>query len=70
MRGAGYPTLVDGRFLVVGLTLALPAVLMAATVAWFSTNPISMLILLAVMLFECLYLVSYSDAFSGTPSDS
>jgi len=70
MRGAGYPTLVDGRFLVVGLTLALPAVLMAATVAWFSTNPISMLILLAVMLFGCLYLVSYSDAFSGTPSDS
>ncbi|MGA7860239.1 MAG: hypothetical protein WCB19_00075 [Thermoplasmata archaeon] len=60
----------DGRFIVVGLTLVLPAVLMAATVAWYSTNPISMLILFAVMLFGCLYLISYSDAFSGTPSDS
>lgn len=64
----GYAFLVDGRFIVVGLTIVLPAVLMVATVAWFSTNPISMLVLLSVALLGCLYLISYTDAFSGNPS--
>lgn len=59
----------DGRYLVIGLTLVLPAILMAMTVAWFSDNPISMLVLLSVMVFGCLYLVSYSDAFTGIPSE-
>jgi hypothetical protein len=60
---------VDGRFIVVGLTLVLPAILMAVTVGWYSTNPISMLILFSVMLLGCLYLLTYSEAFSRTPSD-
>jgi hypothetical protein len=60
---------VDGRYIVVALALVLPAILMAITVAWFSTNPISMLILFSVMLLGCLYLLSYSDAFSGRPSE-
>jgi hypothetical protein len=59
---------VDGRIIVVGLTLVLPAILMIATVEWFSTNPISMLILLSVMLLGCLYLLSYTDVFDGSPS--
>jgi hypothetical protein len=60
---------VDGRFIVIGLTLLLPAVLIGATVAWYHTNPISMLILFAVMLLGCLYLLTYSEAFSAIPSD-
>ncbi|MGC2288319.1 MAG: hypothetical protein WA688_00475 [Thermoplasmata archaeon] len=60
----------DGRILVAGLTLILPAVLMGVTVAWFSTNPISMLILFSVMLLGSLYLLSYTDAFVGNPSDA
>jgi hypothetical protein len=59
---------VDGRIVVVGLTLVLPAILMGATVAWYSTNPISMLILFSVMLLGCMYLLSYTDAFSANPS--
>jgi len=60
---------VDGRFLVVGLTLVLPAVLIAATVAWFSTNPLALLALFSVMLLGSLYLLTYSDTFSAHPSE-
>lgn len=60
----------DGRYIVVGLAILLPAVLMGVTVAWFSTNPLTMLVLFAVMLLGCVYLVSYSDTFSGNPADA
>ena len=58
----------DGRIFVVGLTLILPAVLIGATVAWFSTNPVALLVLFSVMLLGALYLLSYSETFSPTPS--
>jgi predicted branched-subunit amino acid permease len=61
---------VDGRWIVVGLTIVLPAILMVLTVAYYSTNPISMLVLFSVMLFGCLYLLSYSDVFSANPYES
>jgi hypothetical protein len=61
---------VDGRYIVVGLTLVLPAVLMAVTVAWYSANVIVMLILFSIILLGCLYLLSYADAFSGAPTES
>ncbi len=54
----------DGRIFVVGLTLVLPAILIAATVIWFSDNPLSMLVLFSVMLLGALYLVSYKDTYS------
>jgi hypothetical protein len=56
---------VDGRIVVVGLAIVLPGVLMGATVVWFSTNPLAMLGLFATMLLGGLYLLSYSDTFSG-----
>jgi hypothetical protein len=61
---------VDGRYIVLGLTLVLPAVLVAVTVAWFSSNVIAMLVLFSVMLLGCLYLLSYTDAFTEVPSES
>jgi hypothetical protein len=61
---------VDGRYIVVGLTLVLPAVLIAVTVAWFSSNVIVMLVLFSMMLLGCLYLLSYSESFTGVPSES
>jgi hypothetical protein len=61
---------VDGRFIVAGLTLVLPAVLVAVTVGYFSNNVIAMLILFSVMLLGCLYLLSYTDAFTGAPLQS
>ncbi len=54
----------DGRIFVVGLTLVLPAILIAATVIWYSDNPLSMLVLFSVMLLGALYLVSYKDTYS------
>lgn len=53
----------DGRVFVVGLAIILPAVLIGATVAWYSDNPVSMLILFSVMLIGALYLVSYKDTY-------
>jgi hypothetical protein len=58
---------VDGRWIVIGLTIVLPAILMVVTVAYYATNPVSMLVLFSVMLFGCLYLLSYTDAFSANP---
>jgi hypothetical protein len=60
---------VDGRYLVVALTIVLPAILVGVTVAWFSSNPISMFILFSVMLVGGLYLLSYTDTFSATPTE-
>ena len=53
----------DGRIYVVALAFVLPAKLMAVTVAWFSTNPISILILMAVMVLGGFYLLSYRATF-------
>jgi hypothetical protein len=64
MMGAGYPRLVDGRIYVVALALVLPAILIAVTVAWYSTNPISILVLMAVMLLGGFYLLSYKETFA------
>lgn len=41
---------------------------MGVTVAWYATNPISMLILLSVMLLGAFYLLSYRGPFSTAPS--
>lgn len=46
----------------------LPALLMVATVAWYSTNPVAMLVLCSVMLLGCLYLLTYSEAFAPAPA--
>ena len=54
----------DGRIFVIGLTIVLPAILMGVTVAWYSTNPVSMLIMFVVMLLGALYLLSYPDTFT------
>jgi hypothetical protein len=61
---------VDGRYLVVALTLVLPAALMAITVAWYSTNPVAMLVLFSVVLLGGLYLLSYGDTFSAHPTEN
>lgn len=59
----------DGRILVVALTIVLPAVLMGATIVWFATNPIAMLVLFSAMLLGGLYLLSYTETFGGRPAE-
>ncbi len=53
----------DGRHYTVLLLLVLPAVLMGVTVAFFSSNPLSIFVLLGVMLLGTFYLSSYTGSF-------
>jgi hypothetical protein len=53
----------DGRYWTLLLAVLLPAALIGVTVAVFSSNPISILILLTIMIGGALYLLSYTDAF-------
>jgi len=53
----------DGK-LVTGIgLLAVPAVLLGATVAWFSSNPVSIFALIALMLVGAFYLLTYRETF-------
>ena len=54
----------DGRLLTVLLLLVLPAALIGLTVAKFSSNPVSIMALLAVMVVGAFYLVSYTETFA------
>jgi len=53
----------DGK-LVTGVGLiALPAALIGVTVAWFSSNPVSIFAMMALMLVGAFYLMTYREAF-------
>ena len=52
----------DGRIIVGGGALALPAALIGVTIARFSSNPLSLMILALVMLGGALYLATYDAA--------
>lgn len=53
----------DGRLLTVLLLFVVPAALIGVTVLDFSSNPVAIFTLLAVMLVGGLYLLTYSDSF-------
>ncbi|MCI4340025.1 MAG: hypothetical protein L3K06_04635 [Thermoplasmata archaeon] len=53
----------DGRIIAGFLTIALPAVLIGVTIWRFSSNPISILGLLAVLLIGGIYQLSYPESF-------
>jgi hypothetical protein len=53
----------DGK-LVTGVGLiAVPAALIGVTVAWFSSNPVSIFAMIAVMLGGSFYLLTYRETF-------
>jgi hypothetical protein len=54
----------DGRLATVLLTLVLPAVLIAVTILKFSSNPVSIFALFAVMVGGAFYLLTYSESFA------
>ena len=63
MRPTASPFPMDGK-LVTGIgLLVVPAVLLGATVAWFSSNPIAIFALISVMLVGSMYLLTYREAF-------
>jgi hypothetical protein len=53
----------DGK-LVTGLGfLALPAAVIGVTVAWFSSNPVTIFAMIALMLVGAFYLMTYRETF-------
>ena len=54
----------DGRLLTVLLTLLLPAALLGVTIVYFSSNPVAIFSLLAVMVGGAFYLLSYTETFA------
>jgi hypothetical protein len=53
----------DGRWLTALLLLVLPAALIGVTIAFFSSNPVSIFVLLATMVVGAFYLLTYSETF-------
>ncbi len=54
----------DGRLTTVLLTLVLPAILLGVTVIAFSSNPVAIFALIAVMIAGAFYLLSYTETFA------
>ena len=54
----------DGRLTAALLTLLLPAVLIGVTILEFSSNPVAIFGLLAVMIAGAFYLISYTETFA------
>jgi len=53
----------DGK-LVTGVGLLLvPGVLIGVTIAWFSSNPVSIFAMLALMIVGGFYLLTYRESF-------
>ncbi len=54
----------DGRLLTVLLLFLVPAAGIAATVAWFSSNPVAILVAIGAMVLGGFYLLTYTDTFA------
>ena len=53
----------DGRLVAGLVTMGLPAALIGVTIWQFSSNPISILGLLAILLVGGMYQLSYAESF-------
>ncbi|MGB6501141.1 MAG: hypothetical protein WBG19_07070 [Thermoplasmata archaeon] len=54
----------DGRLFTVLVFLLLPAGGIGVTIAWFSSNPISILFMIGVMIVGSFYLLTYRESFT------
>jgi hypothetical protein len=55
----------DGRWFTVIFLEILPLVLIGVTIEFFSLNPLSIFILLALMIVGGFYLLSYTSSFGS-----
>jgi hypothetical protein len=53
----------DGRLFTVLALLVLPAALIGVTIVWFASNPVGILVLIAVMIIGAFYLMTYRETF-------
>lgn len=54
----------DGRLFTVLATMVLPAALIGVTIALFSSNVVSIFVLIVVMLVGAFYLLTYRESFA------
>ncbi|MGA8541973.1 MAG: hypothetical protein WB947_00295 [Thermoplasmata archaeon] len=54
----------NGRWLTVLLLWVVPAVGIGATVVWFNSNPVSVMVCLGAIIVGALYLLTYTDRFA------
>lgn len=53
----------DGRLFTVLVFLVLPAALIGVTIGLFSSNPVAILALIALMIIGAFYLLTYRETF-------
>ena len=54
----------DGRWLTVIFLMIAPIAGIAATIAWFSSNPVAIVVAIGVMILGALYLLTYTETFA------
>jgi hypothetical protein len=54
----------DGRWLTFILLFLVPAAGIAATIAWFSSNPVAILVAIGAMILGGFYLLTYTETFA------
>ncbi|MFY9717059.1 MAG: hypothetical protein WAK40_03895 [Thermoplasmata archaeon] len=54
----------EGRMFTVLAFLVMPALLIGATVAFFHSNPVSVVVLIALMIIGSFYLLTYRETFA------
>jgi hypothetical protein len=53
----------NGRWVTVLLLWVVPAVGIGATIAWFRSNPVSIMVCLGAIVLGALYLLTYTERF-------
>ncbi len=53
----------NGKLFTILAMFVVPVALLGVTIAWFSSNPISVFTLISVMVIGGVYLLTYRDAF-------
>jgi len=54
----------DGRWFTAFFLFLLPTIGIVATIVWFSSNPIAILVALSAMIVGALYLLTYTESFA------
>ncbi len=54
----------DGRLFTILALFVLPAALLGVTIGWFSSNPVAIFVLIAVMIVGAFYLLTYRESFA------
>jgi hypothetical protein len=53
----------DGKLFVVIVFLAIPSALIGLTIWKFSSNPVSIFVLISLMIMGAIYLLTYKETF-------